>query len=576
MPLLGMLPSLRLRWIACASALLVGLLVSPVAAEYPVVVPVEKTFDGKPFEYRIESERQRDGYVVYRLTYPSPVVTDLKQNNTVPAEYYVPAGMKSGDPKRPAVICIHILDGNMELVRMTCTVLAKHGIPSILFLLPYYGERGPAEGPKALAKDPNTFATALSQSLQDVRRTVDVLASRREIDPHKIGITGISLGGITAATMVGAEPRLSRAMLVLAGGDLLTMIHHARETDDLSALIRSLPDDRRTKVEEAIRAVDPLTDPAELRRLAQQGRVLMVNAAEDETIPRACTEKLAATIGLSDKVVWLDGLGHYTAMAAMPQMLERMVDFFAQDLPPGTQIAPAKDRRSPAQVVLAIAKQATDLLLVEPAKGHAHFANVGVTTTTGGKTYEGRVQLVRGWQGRFKLRATLPVVGAVAIGQGDYPWMASAENTVFVGTKNLPETLGDPLGFVNPEHLLKVRMASGAAASAALAPDILEPLAAVTETASPTGQRTIEIKLKKKSQGTLRLTLLADGSTPKTLAFEFPGTSGTIAFHNWQMDAPAHESLFAPPQELAKQEVDAVTIQRMFSAMFNFAMEAAQ
>ena len=145
---------------------------------YPVVAEVTRTFDGKPFTYRIESGVEKNGYRMYRITYPSPIVTAVPQNNTVPAEYYVPSAMGPKDPKRPAVICMHILDGNMELVRMTATVLASHGVPAILFKLPYYGERGLPEGPQAMARNPRMFLSAISQAMQDVRRTVDLLSAQ--------------------------------------------------------------------------------------------------------------------------------------------------------------------------------------------------------------------------------------------------------------------------------------------------------------------------------------------------------------------------------------------------------------
>ncbi len=45
----------------------------------------------------------------------------------------------------------------------------------------------------------------------------------------------------------------------------------------------------------------------------------MLNAAEDEVIPRQCTVKLAEALGIADRVVWFDGLGHYTAMAELPR-----------------------------------------------------------------------------------------------------------------------------------------------------------------------------------------------------------------------------------------------------------------
>ena len=72
----------------------------------------------------------------------------------------------------------------------------------------------------------------VGQAVQDVRRTIDLLASRPEVDPKKIGITGISLGGIVSGTAAGMEPRINRAMLILAGGDLLTTLHEAEETRD--------------------------------------------------------------------------------------------------------------------------------------------------------------------------------------------------------------------------------------------------------------------------------------------------------------------------------------------------------
>ena len=76
------------------------------------------------------------------------------------------------------------------------------------------------------------------------------------------------------------------------------MLHHARETAALSALIHKLPARRQADLEAKFREVDPLTFAAGLREQAQNGRVLMINAAEDEVIPRACTEELARALGI--------------------------------------------------------------------------------------------------------------------------------------------------------------------------------------------------------------------------------------------------------------------------------------
>ncbi len=548
------------------------------AERLPQVARVAATFDNRPFEYRIEARAERPSYVVYRLTYPSPVVTAIPQNNTVPAAYYLPKGLRADDPKRPAVICMHILDGNDELMRMTCTMLASHGIPAIAFKLPYYGERGPADGPRVMARNPRLLLDALSQGLQDIRRTVDLLASRAEVDPDRIGIMGISLGGIVAGTAAGAEPRLHRAMLILAGGDSLAIIHHARETRDLSHLIRGLRPDDRAAMEQTMAAVDPLRYAPGLRDRARQGRVLMVNADDDEVIPRACTEKLASALGISDRVEWLEGLGHYTALAALPRVMQRMVEFFGQDLPPALRIEPPPPAAdSPVHTVLRLVQQALGFLASEPIRGRCHFAEIAVSVTPQGQTaYDGRLLLVRGAEGRFKLQCKLPVVGEVALGQGQYPWMVSAGKKVFKGVRGISGTAGDPLAKADPDHMLRVRMMAGAVAGAAMAPDILDPLVAIVEESAPGKSRVVRLELKGKNRGSARLTLQPDGKSPQLLTFEAPGVQGRVQFLQWQVNTIAPEAIFDPPAGSAEQAVDAEELHRIFAAMFNFAMENAE
>ena len=241
-----------------------------LAAEPPQTVAVPSTFNDKPFDYRIEFREEKAGYRLYRLTYPSPVVTPFEPNNTVPADYYLPKNLDAAAGKRPAAICLHILNGNFELEQMTCAMLASRGIPAVMIKLPYYGERSLPGGRKALAGDPKLFAAALNQAVEDVRRTIDVLASRPEIDPQKIGVVGISMGGILAGTVAGSDERVARTAMILAGGDLPGIIAQARETRQLSDTLQKLPAAERAEVERAIAAVDPLAHAAKLR--AGQGR----------------------------------------------------------------------------------------------------------------------------------------------------------------------------------------------------------------------------------------------------------------------------------------------------------------
>lgn len=578
------LRSLRKTTLAALGMIAAALVVSGYAssaaeqsqspADGAQVISVTDTYDGKPFEYRILSEVKKNGFRVLNLTYPSPVTTDLPQNNTVPAEYYIPSGVRPGDPQRPAVICLHILDGSFALTQLTCSVLASHGIPAIMFKLPYYGERGLPEGPEAMAADPELFVSAMEQAGHDIKRTFDLLASRPEVDPKLIGITGISLGGITAAAAAGDDPRMHRAALILAGGDLNHLIHYARETRELSQTIKALPPDRREKVEAILQAVDPLTHAPKLRERAQAGLVLMVNAADDTTVPPESTKKLAAALGISDRVVWLEGLGHYTAMAELPSIMHTTTEFFAQDLAPSLRTTPpAAVERTPSEIVVGLVRQLAQFLS-EPPEGQCHIADIEVAATIKGKEeVRGRLQYVHGPHWKFKLEAAVPKVGDVAVGQNDHPWMLSGKKQLFIGSREAAGPALDPLTFADPKYAVKLRVVAGAAAGIALAPHVLEQLVSVSDDTGADGRKAVKVASRERVEGALRLTLRDDGETPDQLAFDIEGVKGTLTFRVWRTAAVAHDALFQPPGDVAVQEVGREDVYRMFAALFNFAME---
>ncbi len=539
-------------------------------------VTVDETFDGCPFCYRMRPLAEKPGVQVYRITYPSPVVTPVEQNNTVPADYYLPEGIDPDAPPRPAVICMHILDGDFELVRIICSSLARRGIPAIMFKLPYYGERAIPGGPEAMARQPELFALAIDQALMDVRRTVDFLASRPEVNGERVGITGISLGGIVAGAAAGADVRIHRAALMLAGGDLMTIINHARETRTLKEMIARLPGDQRAEIEQSIGRVDPLHFAPELRKRAQRGQVIMINAAEDEVIPPDCTKKLAQALGMSDQVTWFPGLGHYTAMAELPRALAMTGEFFAKDLPPDVEPPEVKEtpRMPPLYLAAALVADATTLLTVKPAEGRCHLIDVQASVTPRGeKDIEGRIRLVHGAGNRFRLECQVAGKLDAAMGQGQFPWMAGGGKQAFVGSKLPDFQPGNPLQFARNEDLVKLRMAAGAAAGVVMAPDLLNRWVTAVDEPADDGQRTIRLRSKQDTADTVAIVFAEDGRTPQRATFDIDGTRGTVEFRAFRRDAVAHAALFEPPPQLAVEQVDPIDLYRTFSAMFNFAME---
>lgn len=129
----------------------------------------------------------------------------------VPALLLTPADWRSGDPPRPAVLCLH-----------QTTSIGK-GEPAGLGGLPnlHYARELSERGYVALAPDYPSFgdydydfhvaphyASGSMKAIVDNIRGVDLLQSLPEVDPERIGCIGHSLGGHNAIFTAVFEPRI--------------------------------------------------------------------------------------------------------------------------------------------------------------------------------------------------------------------------------------------------------------------------------------------------------------------------------------------------------------------------------
>src|SRR4051812_46075018 len=184
-------------------------------------VPAAFRMEGGTFPFEIRPLRTTPNYTVEAVRFPSPVVTPDEANNTVHAEYFRPT--RPG--KRPAVIMLHILGADFALSRYVAARLADRGVAALFVKLPYYGERRPeGSGKRFLSADMGRAITAMRQGVCDIRRAAAWLACRPEIDADRLGVAGISLGGIMSSLAASVDPSLNRAALLLAGGDLAEIL----------------------------------------------------------------------------------------------------------------------------------------------------------------------------------------------------------------------------------------------------------------------------------------------------------------------------------------------------------------
>ncbi len=161
---------------------------------------------------------------------------------------------------------------------------------------------------------------AMEGTTVEVRRAACWLQKQPEVDPRRVGIVGVSLGGIIAGLVVGVDQRFSRNVLVLAGGDPADILWHAPETGIVRARLSELGYtlDRLRKESQGI---DPLT----FAKRAKPSQVLMINATGDTTVPRRNTEALWEALG-RPAIHWYPA-GHYSLALFIPLVLPSAAQF---------------------------------------------------------------------------------------------------------------------------------------------------------------------------------------------------------------------------------------------------------
>ncbi len=172
-----------------AEALLMVVVATAGMAQFP--------YDSSaPADPQLVSREWRGKTLVQDITYASP------KGGRVPAFLFTQPDATAA----PAVIFMHWGLGDRHAFYDEAATLADHGLASLLIDAPFVR---PGAEPKGENED-------LSQAVVDVRRGIDLLSARKDVDPKRIAFVGLSYGAHVGALLAAQEPRL--AGLILAGG----------------------------------------------------------------------------------------------------------------------------------------------------------------------------------------------------------------------------------------------------------------------------------------------------------------------------------------------------------------------
>lgn len=283
------------------------------------------------FQLEARPVRSDSDLRIWEVSFASPLSSDGGANDTVHGVLYEAHrhrgrhAIQADERSRAGVVILHHLEDDRTLEEIIAAYLARRGVTALVMQLPFYGKRrGDEDLGESFVTDPEVMVSLTTQAVLDARRAFDGLLGWPGIAPQRVGLLGVSLGGINAALAAGVEPRMRRLALVLAGGDLPAVVFHAsRETREVRRRLEAAGLDPA-----ALRAMWADIEPLRYASRMAAADVLMLNARDDDVIPRRCTEMLWKSIG-EPEIVWYSG-DHTGMLPRLPDVFRRVYKHFSR------------------------------------------------------------------------------------------------------------------------------------------------------------------------------------------------------------------------------------------------------
>jgi dienelactone hydrolase len=213
---------------------------------------------------------------------------------------------QKGHGRLPAVVYLHGAQGDRTELLVQSTWLAARGAIALVITAPSTASREPAglKGVPFLQWEQQIQA----RDVLAIRRAVDLLAARKDVDPSRIGFVGWSSGSHTGGILAGLEPRL-RALVLMSGGVAPVEVY--------AALARP---DQRPSIRHYLGSVDPLR----FLPKARPGSLFLQDGRQDTIVPRKALVTFAHAAPRGTRLKWYVA-GHALNTAAYRDQLAWLV-----------------------------------------------------------------------------------------------------------------------------------------------------------------------------------------------------------------------------------------------------------
>jgi uncharacterized protein len=257
-------------------------LFSPALTEFQPISLVDPEFsisegrqlfdydDSVPLDIVVEETNQFTDYTAIRLHYQSP------KGGVVPGSLLIP----NGTGPFPAIILMHPTPGGREGILGLAEAYVLAGNIALAIDAPY---ARPENAGRSFSTYTITDYEEQIQLMVDLRRGVDLLEQRTDVDPDRMVYIGASYGGGMGGLLAGIENRLKAYVLMVGGSGLVSHLNHSDE--DWNALMWPI-------------------EPVHFLRYVTPAKLLFQNGLNDSAVPVA--EAVRAQIAGSDPktIMW--------------------------------------------------------------------------------------------------------------------------------------------------------------------------------------------------------------------------------------------------------------------------------
>ncbi len=225
---------------------------------------------------------------------------------TGPRGEKVPGGFlrPKAEGQYPAILLLHGLTSDKDAMLKSYGIsLVQHGFAVLALDAPFHGERK-SKDPDISAADTGNFAEAVREGTREYRKALDWLCARKDIDAHRIGALGYSMGAMMTVILAAVDDRVSDTVLCVGG-------------DPIISFAPNIPEGKR----DAMYSICPTLFADHI----SPRRVLMLNARIDDVMPATAALRLYDAFKQPKLLEWYD-TNHILPAAALNRAVGWLTD----------------------------------------------------------------------------------------------------------------------------------------------------------------------------------------------------------------------------------------------------------